>query len=356
MSRTLRVPATLKGHPYAAAVFVGAMATAAAVSSYAVTFSLVTNPAGKVPGWLATLDLAVALVCLAVAWAIAAAHITSAGAVELSASIVLTLIYWTELAEMFSAPARAEILTTQCCLVLVGAGVVIRGRRILLALSAGALTTWVVAVALIHAPHFEPSQWLSTWIITVAIAFMANLVASTERGVEQAVRTAALSSAWSDPLTGLANRRGFARQAIQVQALAARRQEPMWCAFLDVDHFKSVNDALGHDAGDEVLVAFATALRLVSRASDLLSRWGGDEFLLLGLGEPPDERTLERRITDLLGQLDHDILKRWTPEVTAGVATNRSTPDGSLTELVSAADHRMYQRREIRRSRTAPLG
>ena len=78
--------------------------------------------------------------------------------------------------------------------------------------------------------------------------------------------------------------------------------------------------------------------------------------MLLGLGDPPDELTLERRITVLLSQLDHDILKLWTPEVTAGVATSRSTPDGSLTRLITAADHRMYRRREIRRSRSAPLG
>jgi diguanylate cyclase (GGDEF)-like protein len=350
MSKTLPVPATLQGHPYAAAVFVGSVVTGLAVASYAVTFSLVSDPSSKVPAWVAIFDLVVALSCLAVAWAVAAAHISSVGALELSASTVLILIYWSELAEMFGTPARAEILTTQCCLVLVGAGVVIRARRVLLALSAGALTTWVITVSLIHAPHFAPDQWSSTWVIAIAIAFMANLVARTERSVERDVRAAAQSSAWRDPLTGLANRRGFARQATAVQALAERRQEPVWCAFLDVDHFKSVNDSLGHDAGDEVLVAVATALRLVSRASDLLARWGGDEFLLLGIGEPPDELTLEQRVKDLLSQLDHAILKLWTAEVTAGLATSRETPGASLTELVTAADHRMYQRRETRRS------
>ena len=355
MSRTLPVPTTLKGHPYAAAVFVGSLAAGLAVASYAATFSLVSDPSSKVPSWVALFDLVVALTCLGVAWAVATARITRGGPLELSASIVLMLIYWSELAEMFGTPAHAEILTTQCCLVLVGSGMVIRARRVLLALCAGALTTWVVTVALIHAPHFEPDQWVSTWVIAVAIAFMANLIARTERSVEQAVRAAAQSSAWRDPLTGLANRRGFARQATPLQALAVRRREPMWCAFLDVDHFKSVNDSLGHDAGDEVLVAVATALRLVSRASDLLARWGGDEFVLLGLGDPPEDQTLEHRVKDLLSQLDHDILELWTPAVTVGLATSLGTPDGSLTELITAADRQMYQRRETRRSRSTPL-
>jgi diguanylate cyclase (GGDEF)-like protein len=93
----------------------------------------------------------------------------------------------------------------------------------------------------------------------------------------QALRRLALT----DALTGLSNRRA-GEQALAREVARARRHSSHLClVLLDLDHFKKVNDLLGHASGDQVLVEVSRALRGSFRASDLVVRWGGDEFLVL---------------------------------------------------------------------------
>lgn len=85
----------------------------------------------------------------------------------------------------------------------------------------------------------------------------------------------------TDPLTGLANRRG-AHDALQAETRAYLETGESFCLILlDIDHFKAVNDTHGHDVGDEVLVDFAARLSGAVRDTDLVARWGGEEFLVL---------------------------------------------------------------------------
>ena len=84
-----------------------------------------------------------------------------------------------------------------------------------------------------------------------------------------------------DPLTRLANRGYFYERAHQELTRTARSGRPSTVAMLDIDHFKAVNDAHGHAAGDLVLIRFASILRRTMRASDLVARLGGEEFALL---------------------------------------------------------------------------
>jgi diguanylate cyclase (GGDEF)-like protein len=84
-----------------------------------------------------------------------------------------------------------------------------------------------------------------------------------------------------DPLTGLFNRRHLADVLPAMLALARREGQPLAVAIVDLDHFKVVNDRHGHAAGDVVLVAFARLLQDDCRASDVICRWGGEEFCLL---------------------------------------------------------------------------
>jgi diguanylate cyclase (GGDEF)-like protein len=85
----------------------------------------------------------------------------------------------------------------------------------------------------------------------------------------------------TDPLTLLANRRGFESFAAIVLAQAARSGDSVAIVSFDIDHFKDANDAHGHEAGDRVLQALADALRSASRSADVAARLGGDEFVLL---------------------------------------------------------------------------
>ena len=84
-----------------------------------------------------------------------------------------------------------------------------------------------------------------------------------------------------DYLTGLLNRREFEAQAQRLLSIAQRYQHPVVLAMADIDHFKSVNDDLGHLVGDEVLRGVARALRADLREADLAGRWGGEEFVLV---------------------------------------------------------------------------
>src|SRR6185295_5474437 len=83
-----------------------------------------------------------------------------------------------------------------------------------------------------------------------------------------------------DPLTGLLNRAGL-RDHVDTAWAVRRPDEPLAILFGDLDGFKGVNDSLGHDAGDEVLVHVAERLRAAVRAGDVVARWGGDEFVIL---------------------------------------------------------------------------
>lgn len=87
--------------------------------------------------------------------------------------------------------------------------------------------------------------------------------------------------AHTDVLTGLANRRSFTERLRQEQALLQRSNEPACLLMMDLDHFKRINDLHGHHVGDQALQLFADLCRSVFRASDVVGRWGGEEFLAL---------------------------------------------------------------------------
>jgi diguanylate cyclase (GGDEF)-like protein/PAS domain S-box-containing protein len=102
--------------------------------------------------------------------------------------------------------------------------------------------------------------------------------------------------ACTDPLTGLANRRFWRQEADRRLAAARGDGRSIAVLFLDLDHFKRVNDALGHGAGDELLRQVAQRLRAAVRSSDVVARYGGDEFLVL--------------LTDLASRSDVAIVAR----------------------------------------------
>lgn len=86
---------------------------------------------------------------------------------------------------------------------------------------------------------------------------------------------------FTDSLTGLYNRRHLEHRLAQEMARAQRHTQPLACLFIDADHFKSINDAFGHPAGDRVLEALAQRLTGRLRASDIATRYGGEEFAIL---------------------------------------------------------------------------
>jgi diguanylate cyclase (GGDEF)-like protein/PAS domain S-box-containing protein len=151
------------------------------------------------------------------------------------------------------------------------------------------------------------------------------------------------SLAYSDPLTGLANRTSLGPSLEQAVQRARRRNGKLAIVFIDLDGFKQINDAHGHDAGDALLIEMATRLRKHLRASDLSARLGGDEFLVV-LEDIQDLAPVEVVARKLLGEIMRPYLLDGVElQVTASIGIS-VLPDDALDAgaLMKHADTAMY--------------
>jgi diguanylate cyclase (GGDEF)-like protein/PAS domain S-box-containing protein len=148
--------------------------------------------------------------------------------------------------------------------------------------------------------------------------------------------------AFHDSLTLLANRSLFRDRVQHALALAQRGRHRVAVMFLDLDNFKTVNDSLGHDAGDRLLQAVAQRLVKSTRASDTVARLGGDEFAILveGFG---DSREVERLAAALVERLEQPFpLNATEVHVSASIGVALSTFESGADALLSKADIAMY--------------
>jgi diguanylate cyclase (GGDEF)-like protein len=161
---------------------------------------------------------------------------------------------------------------------------------------------------------------------------------------------ALLAQATRDPLTGIYNR-GFFDDTLEVQLASARRtRTPVALLLVDVDHFKRINDTLGHSEGDRALRLIAQTLVGASRASDIVCRYGGEEFCLILPGASLESALL------LAGRIREGVPVACVREdlgavtVTIGVAT---CPDDGMEgdALMRAADRRLYRGKGAGRDR-----
>jgi len=158
-------------------------------------------------------------------------------------------------------------------------------------------------------------------------------------------------AAFTDHLTGLANRRRFERQLEREVARTERYGHPFCLLLLDIDNFKEVNDTRGHDAGDEVLRGVANVIQSGTRGIDTGARIGGDEFAVI-LPETNLARGLEvaERLRAAIAALDTGAAGRVTASL--GVA---ELPSSARTgeELRAAADAALYEAKRAGRDRAA---
>lgn len=146
-----------------------------------------------------------------------------------------------------------------------------------------------------------------------------------------------------DPLTGVLNRNGIERAIPSMSATALRSSDQVLVWFVDVRGLKQANDRHGHAFGDAVINATANALRECVRANDLIARWGGDEFVVIGEGTSGSAHELNERVNAVLALAD-DLSGEWPRTVTVGFASGPG--DSDVAALIARADSEMYRRRE----------
>src|SRR5262249_42459631 len=159
-----------------------------------------------------------------------------------------------------------------------------------------------------------------------------------------------------DALTDVPNRRYFQEFLEREIARAARHQRPLALALLDIDHFKAINDGMGHIAGDMTLRQLVACVRSIIRKDELLARYGGEEFavVLPELDLPRAYRVCER-IRQAVADYGFVFNKqRYPVTVSIGIGIMPAGEEVGPNELVRRADDMLYQAKRDGRNRVCP--
>ncbi|MFN3767174.1 MAG: diguanylate cyclase domain-containing protein [Ectopseudomonas guguanensis] len=191
------------------------------------------------------------------------------------------------------------------------------------------------------------SLYLNLLICLLVTVIVLTLVSLAIRRYQQ--RIAALAT--TDSLTDLPNRRGFELHVEQALQEAQRDSSPLCAVLLDLDNFKLINDQHGHLAGDEVLRRFAEQLRAALRQSDVLCRWGGEEFILLLKNT---DRHAAHELAEKLRQ--YCAAQRYpvgdeTLQVTVSLGLSQWQPGEALHDLLGRTDRALYRAKQGGRDR-----
>lgn len=318
---------------------------AAAVVGALVTAARLALPPGLTPQ-RAVLSCGLVVAVLAGAWALRRPATPAWAVPWVFASTVTVIVLWV-LSEFWLDPR--VVAFSYVLLVMVTYGLWLLAWPPFLA------SATVMAAASIAAVNARGVPDSLDW----SVAFLAALAGG---GLLMKVRLASIRTmadaqdaadrlAMTDALTGLLNRRGLDAMLPVLAAAARRRHEEITVCFVDIDGLKRANDTHGHEFGDEVIVTVAQAVRASVREGDLVARWGGDEFLVVGAAPGPDVNELEARVEARIAAGGVDPA-RWPGTVTVGF-TSGDLEVAGFDSLVTAADEAMYTVRRERRQRAS---
>lgn len=197
------------------------------------------------------------------------------------------------------------------------------------------------------------SEVAAVLLATAAVAVLVRARGLTAEDHVAEALASAQEHTVADQLTGVSNRRGLDLVGIPMIENARREGQAVHCLMIDVDGLRIVNDSSGRRAGDAVLVAVAEAVRIATRTTDVVARWDGDAFVVVGPGTGVSPLEMERRVRAHLGTAAAVPRQHWPGRVSAGSATLVPWDEGDLDSLLQRAEQDMSLRRALRR-RSAP--
>ena len=261
---------------------------------------------------------------------------------------VLSLVYTIGVASYaFLVKSHERRLPSQ---VLVGSALALYTAVLLLLALTLAFGIWT------KRPEFGPQNsnvFLTMFIDQlVSVLIYVGLVAMALEDAQMQMEEIATT----DPLTGLANRRGLQERTQAVIGAGRRKKRPMAVLLADIDHFKAINDRYGHECGDMVLKQFAAALgATVKRQQDVVARWGGEEFVIL-LQDAPlnDAIALANTICRRIEATPFDIRSEHI-RVTVSIGVAALVEEAAdLDQALAIADASLYEAKHTGRNRVCP--
>ncbi len=215
---------------------------------------------------------------------------------------------------------------------------------------------YLIVVIGLTMPHAIATRGMGSlsdgWLMPIQLYLAGAVLITTlyffsgfQRQARQAeVAVAAMRRlASTDVLTGIANRRG-AENALALEVLRAERYgRPLGFILIDLDDFKSINDRFGHQAGDEALVTLARRLGHMTRATDTVGRWGGEEFMIIA---PETDLGATRRLAEVVRAYvcAHPLVG--SAIVSASIGVTACRPGDTLATLIARADAALYLAKE----------
>lgn len=215
----------------------------------------------------------------------------------------------------------------------------------------------------LHYPgRIEFVHYIFVAVTVPVMAYLATQIAAMRNRLTAQKRELAVALerirelATRDELTGLINRRQLLLVLQEYKSLLRRNTLEVWVAMVDLDHFKRVNDTWGHGVGDEVLKGFAKLATQSLRSADVVSRWGGEEFLIVMLEEPganPNAGIERFRQTLSDAQISPSV-----PDLRIGFSAGlaRCQRDETVEATIDRADAALYQAKAQGRNRSVVLG
>jgi diguanylate cyclase (GGDEF)-like protein len=160
----------------------------------------------------------------------------------------------------------------------------------------------------------------------------------------------------TDELTNVLNRRGFDEIANREFGIAKRYSRPLSLIMMDIDRFKAINDVYGHPIGDEILIEIAARARTKIRESDYISRYGGEEFLILLIEQKPENaKTVAERIRkSVADQPFNTTVGNITVTISVGV-TAANSQISSISMMIKTVDKALYKSKENGRNRVTMI-